>query len=84
MNREYFEKELTKKINLEEKQIALISQILEENNIIGRKSKEKIKKELKEKLETTEEQANKIYDASMEIIKDGIKEKLKHPFKSID
>ena len=39
---------------------------------------------LKEKLQMDDEQANKIYEAYVETIGSGIKEKLKHPFKSQD
>lgn len=84
MNKEYFEKELKNTLKMDDEKIKIISEILDDNNIIGKKSKEKIIVELKEKLKITEEESNEIYNVAMNIIKKGLKEKLKHPFKSLD
>ncbi len=83
MNKEEFIKELSKKLNIKE-EAKKINDILETNFIIGKKNKDKIINELKEKLNIDETKANKIYEASAILIKDGIKDKLKNPFKSLD
>ena len=73
MNKEYFEKELKNTLKMDDEKIKIISEILDDNNIIGKKSKEKIIVELKEKLKITEEESNEIYKVAMNIIKKGLK-----------
>ena len=73
MNKEYFEKELKNTLKMDDEKIKIISEILDDNNIIGKKSKEKIIVELKEKLKITEEESNEIYNVAMNIIKKGLK-----------
>lgn len=84
MNKEGFIKELSKKLNIKEEEANEINEILEKNFIIGKKNKEKIINEFKEKLNLDENQANKIFETTSELIKDGIKDKIKKPFKSLD
>lgn len=56
--------------------------IIENNNIFNSKNKENIINELKEELNINELKAQEIYDIFMDLIKKGIKNKIKHPFKS--
>lgn len=45
-------------------------------------NKEKIITDIIEKLEVSEEKANELYNNSMSIIGNELKEKIKHPFKN--
>ena len=84
MNKKEFIKKLLKELNYSEEKCILINDILENNFVISKKSKETIIQELMSQLEISETEANRIYDASIKIIKEELKEKIKHPFKSKD
>lgn len=84
MNKKEFVVALAKELSLKEDKCYLISEILENNFFISKKSKDKIINELIEKLEINSEEANNIYNVAIKIINDEIKNKLKHPFKSKD
>ena len=81
MNKEGFIKELSKKINISEEQTKAINEVLENNFLIGKKNKDKIITELKDKLKIDEKKANEIYEKASDIIKDGLIDKIKNPFK---
>lgn len=80
MNKEKFIKELEKVTGLDNGKCTIINSILESHFIVGKKNTEKIVSDVMEKLEMTREEAEKIYESSMSILGDGIKDKLKHPF----
>lgn len=82
MNKESFIKELECVTGLDNEKCIIINNILESNFIIGKKSKEKIISDIVSELELTEEEAEKIYEASMSILGSGLKEKIMHPFGS--
>lgn len=82
MNKEKFIKELERVTGLDNTKCIIINNILESKFIIGKKNKEKIISELEEQLNITQEEAEKIYESAMSILASGIKDKLKHPFKS--
>lgn len=84
MNKEKFMKELENLTGLDKEQCIMINTILEDNFIIGKKKKEKIVLEIAKQLDLTTTEAEEIYESSMSIIGDGIKDKLKHPFKNQD
>ena len=84
MNKKEFIKALSKKINYSEEQCIMINEILESNFFISKKSKNKIIEELITKMSIDSEEAEKIYKSAMEIFTTEIKNKLKHPFRSID
>lgn len=84
MNKNEFVKELVKQTGYEEEKCAKINSIIEDTFFIGKKNKEKMIADFKEKLNVDEEEANKIYETAIEIISKGIKDKLRHPFKSQD
>ncbi|MCH5167733.1 MAG: hypothetical protein J1F35_07615 [Erysipelotrichales bacterium] len=84
MNKEKFVEKLSKELNYSLKQCTLINEILENNFIISRKSKDAIINELISQLDVDINEADNIYNASVSIITSEIKEKLKHPFKSQD
>lgn len=84
MDKKEFIEKLSKQTNYDERKCNLINSIIEDTFIIGKKSKEKMIVEFKEKLKIEEQEANKVYEIVMQIIGAGIKDKLKHPFKSQD
>ena len=80
MNKKEVIKKLGEVTNLSEEKCIIINDILEEHFIIGKNNKEKIISDISEKLETTKEESENIYELAMSIIGSGIKDKLKHPF----
>ena len=84
MNKTGFIEKLKKELNIDEPKANIINNIIETKNIFGKKNKEKIITDFIEQLNINKEEAEKIYETSMNIITTAIKEKIKHPFKSID
>jgi len=84
MNKTEFINELSKELSYSKDKCIIINQILESNFFISKKSKDKIIEELIQTLNINYEEAIKIYDTALTIIKNEIKNKLKHPFKSQD
>lgn len=84
MNKELFIKELESVTGLSNDKCIIINDILENHFIIGKNNKEKIINEIVTKIGITNTEAEKIYEASMSIISTGIKDKIKHPFRSQD
>ena len=84
MNKTKFIEKLKETLNLDDNKANIINNILECNNIIGKKGKENIINDLMGQLKIDLSEANKIYEKVMDIIKDAIKNKIKHPFKSQD
>ena len=84
MNKTYFIKTLSEKTKLSEKDCLVINSIIEDHFIIGKKNKEKIIEDLVNKLNLDEKKADEVYTTAMDIISSSIKNKIKHPFKSID
>ena len=84
MNKKRFIEELSKELNYSENKCIIINEILESNFVISKKSKEAIINELISKLEIESDEANRIYDISVKLIKEEVKDKIKHPFKNQD
>lgn len=84
MNKTSFIEKLQEKLNIDKNTAIIINNILENNNIIGKKGKENIINDLINELKIDLEEANNIYEKVMEIITSAIKNKIKHPFKSQD
>ena len=84
MNKEEFINVLTQELNYSEEKCIMINDVLENTFFIGKKGKEKVIKGFIEKLDINEEEAEHIYEVVCDILKDGVKEKLKHPFRSQD
>jgi nucleoid DNA-binding protein len=84
MNKTMFLKKLQEKTNLSEKDTLVVSEVLDEYFVFGKKNKDKIVSAIKEKLNITDTQADEIYNIAMSIITSNVKEKLKHPFRSQD
>lgn len=84
MNKKKFIQTLKEKLNVDIAQAKIINNIIESDNIFGKKNKDKIIKDFMEQLNIENKKANEIYETSMNIITNAIKDKIKHPFKSID
>jgi len=83
MNKKKFIKDLKKETDYSEDKCIVINNILENHFIFNRKNKQAIIENLILK-SFTEDEAENIYDISMKIIMNEIKNKVKHPFKSKD
>lgn len=84
VNKKEFILELAKELSYSEDRCIIINDILESNFFISKKNKDKIIKELVMKLDIENKDAINVYDTAVKIINNEIKNKLKHPFKSID
>lgn len=84
MNKSKFIKELSKETGYSEEKCLLINNVLENYFIFNKSNREKIIQDLKSKVSLSEDDAENVYDISMRIIKEEIKNKIKHPFKSKD
>jgi len=82
MNKSEFIKKLSHELSYTIDECTIINDILESNFFISKKSKDKIINDLIQKLSITEREAKNIYDTSISIVKDEIKNKMKHPFKN--
>ncbi len=80
MTKEQFINELSAKTGLDVNQAGQINDILESTSLLGHSNKEKIISMTVEKLGVSEQQADEIYNASMEILKDAVVDKI-NPFK---
>lgn len=74
-------KELTAR---SDEEISIINEILNSHFIIGKNNKEKTINLLMEKLDYDYDKADEIYNIASKIITTNIKDKIIHPFKSID
>ncbi|MDE6292330.1 MAG: hypothetical protein K2L98_01470 [Bacilli bacterium] len=81
MNKKEFIKTLASALNYEEDQCIIINDILENNFFISKKSKDKILDELKAQLDVSEDEALRIYDVSIDIVKRELKDKIRHPLR---
>ena len=84
MNKEKFVEELSRKLNCELDYAKKVSDLLEDNFIIGKKNKIKTINNFMENLNVDEEEANRLYDVSHSIIAKEIKNKIRHPFRNLD
>lgn len=84
LNKREFISELAHELSYPEEKCMLINEILESNFFISKKNKDKIIEALIQKLDIHKEEAINIYNTAIMIIKKEVKNKLKHPFKSIE
>ena len=84
MNKTGFIKKLQETLNVDIDKANIINNIIESNNIFGKKNKDKIINDLMGQLQIDKEKANDIYETVLDIISTAIKNKIKHPFKSQD
>ena len=81
MNKQKFIKTIKENLNTSEAQANIINNIIESNNIFSKKNKDKIINDFMEQLNIDKEKAENIYETSLNIITNTIKNKIKHPFK---
>ena len=81
MNKTGFIKKIQETLNVDFDKANIINNIIESNNIFGKNNKEKIINDFIGQLQIDNERANEIYEKVWNIIKDAIKNKIKHPFK---
>ena len=84
MNKHEFINKLEEELKLEHSKCVIINSVLEDTFIIGKNNKEIMIRKFMEELNIEEEYANEIYDKVCIIIKNAIKNKLRHPFKGKD
>lgn len=82
MNKTGFIDELSRQLSYPKDTCIVINDILENSFFINKKNKDKIIEEFIQNLNVNNEEATKIYDIAIKIIKDEVKNKLKHPFNS--
>lgn len=82
MNKTELINTLSKELKYNIKDCKIICNTLEENFFLSKKNKNKIINELKINLKVDDKEADNIYEKSISIIKNEIKNKIKHPFKS--
>lgn len=83
MNNTGFINELSKQLSFPPEKCNIINNILEENFFISKKNRGKIIDELMKQLNVSQADAENIYGVSVKIFNNEVKNKLKHPFKSI-
>lgn len=84
MNKTGLIKELSVKLDVSEEKASKIESMLEENFIVGKKNKEKTVELFMNELDLSSEEADELYNQSMDVIKDCLVDKIKHPFKDND
>lgn len=84
MDKEEFIKKLSEELKITEERAHSINSILEDHFLIGKKEKEKLTSKLEEVLKVSKEEANNIYNTAHKLLYGGIKDTLKHPFRSKD
>lgn len=84
MSKRKYIKELSKELNCNFEYANKISDILEDNFLLGKKNKDKIINMFIREFNISIDEANKIYDISYSVIMKEIGNKLIHPFKNLD
>lgn len=81
MNKSGLIKKLSEELGFDEEKCILIESVIGDHFIIGKNNKEKIIKDLIEKVGVSEEVADQIYNKFSQIAATSIKDKILHPFK---
>ena len=84
MNKQGFIEELVKQTGYEKEKCIIINDSLEDNFLFGKNNKMKTITAFMDNLSCDEEEANRIYGITSSIIKNAIKNKIKHPFRNIN
>ena len=82
MNKSGFIEKLQQETNYTQEQCILINDVLESHFIFRKKNKPKAVADLVEKLAVEEEEADRVYELCLSIIRAEKKATLKHPFGS--
>lgn len=84
MNKSEFIEKLENELSYSKEKCTIINEILEDNFLLAKKSKDIILSSLMSRLNISSDEALNIIDVASNIINKEIKNKLKHPFKSKD
>ena len=84
MNKHEFINRLSNEIHYSIDDCIKINEILEKHFFLRQKNQEKIVNEFVHTFDITNTEAEHLYHCARKIIQGEVKEKLKHPFKSID
>ena len=84
MNKKEFINKRRNELDLDLEKCIIINNILEDTFLIGKKNKEIMIDRFVNELNISIDDANNIYEKVMDIIKNAIKNKIKHPFKGKD
>jgi len=84
MNKKEVLEKIKTALNCDDETVNKINEVIESTFLIGKNNKDSMIKKLMEKLNISSSDADKIYNKVMEIIGNGIKDKLKNPFKNLD
>lgn len=82
MNKKEFIKTLANELSYDEYKCIIINDILESNFFISKKSKSKIIDELEVQLNINSDEAIRIYEVAINIVKRELKDTIRHPFRS--
>ena len=75
---------ISKKTNLTKGEATIVNSVLEDNFFLSKKSKDKIVASIQNDINVSYDRALEIYEICIDIVKENIKFKLKHPFKNLD
>ena len=81
VNKREFINILSKKTKLSTDKCETINNILERHFLLGKKNKDKIINDIEKELEISRTLSEEMYKTSLTILKEEIKNKIKHPFK---
>ncbi len=84
MNKHGFIEELVKQTGYSKDKCIIINDSLEDNFLFGKNNKMKTINALMNNLSIDQDEAERIYEITMSIIKKAIKDKISHPFKGND
>lgn len=84
MNKHELIEKLSEKIKCNREDATKIIEVFNNNFFISKSSKDKIISEIEASLQIEKQEANHIYLETIEIIKEELKNNLKHPFRSKD
>ncbi|MBR1376371.1 MAG: hypothetical protein IJ565_00950 [Bacilli bacterium] len=84
MDKERFIMMLGERLNLTREESVLVSDALDDNFFLSKSNKEATVKSIMNNIKVDEDKASDIYETCVSIVKEEIKNKLKHPFRSQD
>ncbi len=84
MNKKELINELTSRTDLSEKDCRIVFCIFERYLFWLKKNKNEIINDLLDELDVTKNKATDIYESALDVIKNGVKDSILHPFSSKD
>ena len=84
MNKKEVLEKIKKALNCNDETVNKINEVVESTFLIGKNNKDSMIKKFMEKLNISSKEADKIYNTVINIIGNGIKDKIKNPFKDLN